>query len=158
MTHDHTRTYSGADREWVEVPLLEKGEAWIKVIHADPELHKVVFRFRFGPGTALPPHTHACHAIAYTISGEWEYEGLRLPEEAIAYEPVASTHAATSEHGAELVVVLDSKDDQFLINHLPDGTDVPFDMAFFQTVEGLTAEDAARITAELAAANGPGDK
>ena len=150
MHADETRVYSSDDRAWIPVPLLPKGEAWIKVIHADPDLHKVVFKFRFGPGTELPAHTHRCHAIAYTISGEWAYEGFTLPTGAIAYEPVESTHTATSEHGAELAVVLDSTDDQFLVNHMPDGEDVPFDMAFFQALEGITAEAAEQMLAELA--------
>jgi len=150
MHADETRVYSSEDRAWIPLPLLPKGEAWIKVIHADPELHKVVFKFRFGPGTELRAHTHRCHAIAYTISGEWAYEGFTLPQGAIAYEPVESTHTATSENGAELAVVLDSSDDQFLINHIPDGEDVPFDMAFFQALEGITPEAAEQMLAKLA--------
>jgi quercetin dioxygenase-like cupin family protein len=151
-SEDATRTYSSDERQWIPLPLLPKGEAWIKVIHADPELHKVVFKFRFGPGTELVPHTHRCHAIAYTISGEWSYEGLSLPQGTIAYEPVASTHTAISEHGAELVVVLDSTDDHFLINHMPDGQDLEFDMAFFQTLENLDADGAQQLIASLAGA------
>jgi quercetin dioxygenase-like cupin family protein len=138
--HDDTRAITSHDREWIEIPHIPKGQAWLKVVHADPELNKVVFKFRFSPGCELPPHTHRCHAIAYTISGEWEYEGLTLPAGAIAYEPVASRHAPTSGPGAELVVVLDSDDDQFLLNHLPDGTEVPFDMAFFQAALGAPAQ------------------
>ena len=149
MHTDETRVYSSDDRAWIPVPLIPKGEAWIKVIHADPMLQKVVFKFRFGPGTELPAHTHRCHAIAYTISGEWAYEGFTLPTGAIAYEPVESTHTATSEHGAELAVVLDSTDDQFLINHMPDGEDVPFDMAFFQSLEDITPEAAEQMLADL---------
>ena len=51
----------------------------------------------------MPAHTHRCHAIAYTISGEWAYEGLTLAEGAVAYEPIESTHTPTSGTGAELV-------------------------------------------------------
>jgi hypothetical protein len=152
MHDDPTRVYSSSDRAWIPLPLIPKGEAWIKVIHADPNLHKVVFKFRFGPGSELPAHTHRCHAIAYTISGEWAYEGLNLPEGAIAYEPVESTHTPTSGIGAELAVVLDSEDDHFLVNHLPDGRDVEFDMAFFQTLEGITPEAAEAMLDELDAA------
>jgi len=153
MTEDPTRVYSSSDRAWIPLPLLPKGEAWIKVIHADPDLHKVVFKFRFGPGSELPAHTHSCHAIAYTISGEWAYEGLALPAGAIAYEPVASVHTPTSGPGAELAVILDSEDDHFLVNHLPDGRDVEFDMAFFQSIEGITPEAAEEMLAEMNAAN-----
>ena len=42
-------------------------------------------------------------SIAYTISGEWEYEGLKLPVGTIAYEPVGSVHTPSSDPGAELV-------------------------------------------------------
>jgi hypothetical protein len=155
MHDDPTRVYSSSDRAWIPLPLIPKGEAWIKVIHADPNLHKVVFKFRFGPGSELPAHTHRCHAIAYTISGEWAYEGLNLPEGAIAYEPVESTHTPTSGPGAELAVVLDSEDDHFLVNHLPDGREVEFDMAFFQTLEGITPEAAEAMLEELEAATQP---
>jgi hypothetical protein len=151
-----TRVYTSAEREWIEVPLIPKGQAWIKVIHADEELGNVVFKFRFSPGCELPPHTHHCHAIAYTISGEWEYEGLKLPEGAIAYEPVASTHTPSSEPGAEMVVFLRSETEQFLVNHMSDGTDIPFDINFFKALVGISPEDAARLTEEVAAqaANG----
>jgi quercetin dioxygenase-like cupin family protein len=158
MHEDPTRVYSSSDRAWIPLPLIPKGEAWIKVIHADPNLHKVVFKFRFGPGSELPSHTHRCHAIAYTISGEWAYEGLDLPEGAIAYEPVESTHTPTSGPGAELAVVLDSEDDHFLVNHLPDGREVEFDMAFFQTLEGITPEAAEAMLDELDAATEPAEE
>ena len=150
MYVDETRVYESSDRAWIPIPLLPKGEAWIKVIHADPELNKVVFKFRFGAGSELPAHTHRCHAIAYTISGEWAYEGLTLGEGAVAYEPIESTHTPTSGPGAELVVILDSQDDHFIVNHLPDGQDVEFDMAFFQSLEGITPEQAEQMLAELA--------
>ena len=92
-----------------------------------------------------------CHAIAYTISGEWEYEGLKLGEGAVAYEPVASTHAPSSGPGVELAVVLTSQNDDFLINHMPDGSEWTFDMAFFQTLEAVrTDDDVQSLLAQLA--------
>ena len=118
----------------------------VKVIHADEELRNVIFKFRFSPNCQLPPHTHHCHAIAYTISGEWEYEGLTLPEGAVAYEPVESIHTPSSGPGAELVVSLRSETDKFLTNHLEDGTEVEFDMAFFKALEGITADQAQKLT------------
>lgn len=154
-TEDATRVYQSDDREWIPLPAIPKGEAWMKVIHADPELNNVIFKFRFSPGCELLAHTHHCHAIAYTLSGEWEYEGLKLPEGAIAYEPVASTHTPSSGPGTELIVFLRSEDDRFIVNHMPDGSEIEFDMAFFQTMEGITAEDAAKLTEEIVAgANG----
>jgi quercetin dioxygenase-like cupin family protein len=151
VTEDPTRVFASADQEWLPIPLVPKGEAWMKVIHADEELGNVIFMFRFSPGCELPSHTHHCHATAYTISGEWEYEGLKLPVGALAYEPVGSTHTPSSGPGSELVVFLKSETDRFLINHMPDGTDLPFDMAFFKALEGATAEEAQKLVEQLAA-------
>ena len=81
---DLTRVFTSEDRQWLPLVGVPRGEGWIKVIHADEDLGKVIFEFRFGPGCELAPHTHKCHAIAYTITGEWEYEGLKLPAGAIA--------------------------------------------------------------------------
>jgi len=150
-TEDPTRVFTSDELDWIPLPLVPKGEGWFKVVHADEELGKVIFRFRFSPDCELSPHTHHCHAVAYTISGEWEYEGLRLPEGAVAYEPVGSTHTPSSDPGAELIVVLSSDSDQFIVNHLDDGTDVPFDMAFFKAMEGISAEEAQKMLEEVAA-------
>ena len=146
---DPTRVVESADQEWVPFPAAPG--AHFKIIVADPERNKVVFKFRFDPGTVLPPHTHECHAIAYTLSGEWEYEGLRLPTEAVAYEPVGSVHTPSSETGAELIIFLASDTDKFLVNHMPDGSEMVLDMAFFKALEGATAAQAAAI---IAAATG----
>jgi quercetin dioxygenase-like cupin family protein len=149
-TEDPTRVYDAGGRPWIPIPNIPKGEGLIKVIHADPERNVVVFKFRFSPGCELVPHTHRCHAIAYTISGEWEYEGLTLPEGSIAYEPVDSTHTPRSTPGAELFVVLSSQNDQFLVNHMPDGSEWAFDMGFFQALEAIESEeDIERLVAQL---------
>jgi quercetin dioxygenase-like cupin family protein len=153
---DTTRVYTSHDREWVPIPLVPKGEGWVKVINVDEERGVVVFKFKFSAGCELPRHTHKCHAIAYTISGEWEYEGLKLPEGAIAYEPVESEHTPSSENGAELVVVLSSDTDQFLINHMPDGTDIPFDLAFFKQLETLKTKEQIEELVAAATGNGAG--
>jgi quercetin dioxygenase-like cupin family protein len=146
---DLTRVFTSEDRAWLPLAGIPKGEGWIKVIHADEELGKVVFKFRFGQGCELAPHTHKCHAIAYTISGEWEYEGLKLPAGAIAYEPVESVHTPSSGPGAELIVVLSSDSDQFLINHMPDGNDIPFDIGFFKQLENMTPEQAEQLAEQM---------
>jgi quercetin dioxygenase-like cupin family protein len=155
---DATRVFTSHDREWIPIPLVPKGAGFIKVIHADEDRGIVVFKFKFDPGTELAPHTHKCHAIAYTISGEWEYEGLKLPQGAIAYEPVDSVHTPSSEEGAELIVTLNSDTDQFLVNHLEDGTDVPFDMAFFKQLEAVTTPEQVEelVAAQMQAAQGDG--
>jgi quercetin dioxygenase-like cupin family protein len=151
---DLTRTYTAEDKPWIPLPNIPKGEGWIKIIHADDERGVVVFKFRFSEGCELLPHTHDCHAIAYTISGEWEYEGLKLPEGTIAYEPVGSMHTPSSDSGAELVVTLTSDTDKFLVNHMPDGSEWPFDMAMFKQLEAVRSEE--DIEALLAALEQPG--
>lgn len=140
---DPTRVYDGSGRDWLPVPSVDG--VYIKVLVADPARRQVVFQFRFGPGTALPEHVHHCHAIAYTISGEWEYEGLKLPAGAVAYEPPGSIHAPSSDPGADIVVVLSSESDRFLENHMPDGPTIEMDMAFFQMLDGLTREQLAAV-------------
>jgi quercetin dioxygenase-like cupin family protein len=149
---DPTRVFSAEDKPWIPLPNIPRGEGWMKVIHCDEERGTVIFKFRFSPGCELVPHTHKCHAIAYTITGEWEYEGLKLPEGAVAYEPVESMHTPSSEPGAELAVVLTSDSDQFLVNHMPDGSEWVFDMAFFKQLEAVESEeDIQRLTEALTA-------
>lgn len=151
-SEDLTRVYSAEEKPWIPLPNIPKGEGWIKVIHADDERGVVLFKFRFSPECELVPHTHKCHAIAYTISGEWEYEGLKLPAGAVAYEPVDSVHTPSSGPGAELFVALTSEDDRFLINHMPDGSEWEFDMGFFKQLEAVRSEeDIERLIAELEA-------
>ena len=140
---DPTRVYDGSGRDWLPVPFVDG--VHIKVLVADPARRQVVFGFRFGPGTALPEHVHHCQAIAYTVSGEWEYEGLKLPVGALAYEPPGSIHAPSSNPGADIVVVLSSESDRFLENHMADGSAIEMDMAFFQALDGMTREQAAAL-------------
>lgn len=147
---DPTRVVESADQEYIPFGPIPGAE--FKVLVANETLNKVIFKFRFAPGTVLPPHTHDCHAIAYTLSGEWEYEGLRLPAESIAYEPVGSTHTPSSDTGAEIVVILSSDTDRFIVNHMPDGSELVFDMAFFKAFEGCTSEQAAATMAAMAQA------
>lgn len=75
--------------------------------------------------------------LAYTISGEWEYEGLTVTEGAIACAPMGSAHTPRSDKGAEVVLFLRSETNDFLINHMPDGSDHPIDI--LQGVRGQHA-------------------
>jgi hypothetical protein len=73
-----------------------------------------------------------------------------LPTGAIAYEPVESVHTPSSAPGAELIVVLSSDTQEFLINHMPDGADIPFDIGFFkQQLEGMTPEQAKELAEQM---------
>ena len=64
---------------------------------------------------------------------------------------MASTHTPSSGPGAEMVVFLRSETDQFLVNHMADGTDIAFDINFFKALEGISPEEAAQLTEEVAA-------
>jgi hypothetical protein len=80
----------------------------------------VVAEFRFAAGATLPPHTHHCTAMAYTISGEWSYDGRAVPSDSLAWELPDSSHTPVTETGAELLVILTSETARFIENHMPD--------------------------------------
>ena len=63
-------------------------------------------------------------------------------------------HTPSSESGAELVVTLTSETDKFLVNHMPDGSEWPFDMAMFKQLEAVHSEK--DVEALLAALEQPG--
>lgn len=132
MSDDPTRVIDPSRHQWLPMDAAPGSE--LKVLSVDRELRQVVFAFRFAPGTELPPHTHHCQALAYTVSGEWSYDELDLPAGTIAHEPPGSTHAPTSRVGAELLVILTSDSDRFLDNHMPDGSTLSFDLDFFDSL------------------------
>ena len=62
---------------------------------------------------------------------------------------MANVNGDACEPGAELVVVLSSDTQEFLINHMPDGTDIPFDIGFFKQLEGMTPEQANELAEQM---------
>jgi anti-sigma factor ChrR (cupin superfamily) len=147
--HDPTAILHPQEQEWISTGLLP---GRVRVIKADEELGIVIFSYRFDPGTPLPTHRHDCHAIAYTISGEWAYESGALPAGSLAYEPVGSEHTPSSENGAELIAILRSETGRFLVNYMEDGSELVLDMAFFKALEGATQEEAERVLAQMRSA------
>lgn len=137
---DLTSIVEGSGRPWLPIPGY--AGAYIKVLVADERLNQVVFMFKFEPGTVLPRHKHLCHAVGYTLSGEWQYEEGVLREGSLAYEPFGSTHTPSSPKGAEIVTFLKSEDDRFLENELPDGSTLAMDMKFFKFLQSITPEQA----------------
>ena len=140
---DQTSIIRGDERPWIPIPGF--GGTSIKVLVADETLKQVVFMFKFAPGTVLPRHRHHCHAISYTISGEWQYEEGVLPVGSLAYEPFGSEHVPSSRDGVEMITFLKSDTDQFIENFLPDGTVIPMDMNFFKMLHAMTPEQAAQF-------------
>ena len=152
LSADVTSIIEGAGRPWLPVPGFEG--TFIKVLVADERLKQVVFMFKFAPGTQLPRHKHLCHAVGYTLSGEWRYEEGVLAEGSLAYEPFGSDHTPSSERGAEILTFLKSEDDRFLENELPGGGTLAMDMKFFKFLQSITPEQAKSL--DLAALMGMG--
>lgn len=144
MGEDLTRIIDGNEKPWLPMPGYEG--SFIKVLVADEERGQVVFMFKMAPGAVFPRHVHHCHAIAYTTSGEWEYDEGKLPEGAMAYEPPGSEHQPKSGPGAEMLVTLRSEGrGKLLQNFLEDGTEFEMNMDFFAGLVGLTPEQAAGL-------------
>lgn len=141
LSPDLTSIIHGAERPWIPVPGFEG--VFIKVLVADERLRQVIFMFRFAPGTVLPRHKHLCHAIGYTLSGEWRYEEGELRAGSVAYEPFGSEHTPSSAAGAEIVTILNSDTDQFIENYMPDGSTFQMDMSFFKLLHAITPEQVA---------------
>jgi hypothetical protein len=62
-------------------------------------------------------------------------------------------HTPYSENGAELIVILRSDSDQFIINMMEDGSEQPLDMAFFKQMEGITQAEVDRLLEAAAEAS-----
>jgi anti-sigma factor ChrR (cupin superfamily) len=139
---DLTRHLESSTRPWISIPGLS-GQA--KIICVDEVEKQVIFMFKFEPNSTLLRHKHHCFAIAYTISGEWEYEEGLFKAGDIAYEPFESDHTPASKNGGILLAILRGRDDNLLENFLPDGSSFMMDINFFKLLEGMTPEQAAAI-------------
>lgn len=131
-------------QSWIPLPIPPGGTA-IKVLKADEANHTVVVKFRFDPGSALPRHYHHARAIAYTVSGHWEYDEGPFSQGMVAYEAIGNEHTPSSKSGAELFVVMISDNGKFLVNNMPDGSLVGFNMKFFKALEGISLEAAMQL-------------
>jgi ChrR Cupin-like domain len=144
---DPTIICCGQDRDWIPVPAVAGAD--VKVLAVSEERRQVVANFRFAGGATLPPRTHHCFAIAYTISGVWSYDGRQVPPDSFAWELFESSHRPVTDEGAELLVSLTSETGRFIENHMPGGTSWDMDMAFFKALDGIRREQAARLELEV---------
>lgn len=133
------------NQDWVPVPLPGAEGVLAKVLKADAAQNRVVMKIKFGPGTKLPRHNHHCRAVAYTVSGEWEYDEGSFQPGHVAYEDVGNNHTASSKTGSELFLFFDSDDGRFLDNFLEDGTVIRANMPFFTALEGISKADAEKL-------------
>lgn len=132
-----------------EIPLLipDTEGVWFKVLKADEEAGRVIVKARFEANSRMPRHTHHCRAVAFTVSGEWEYENGSFESGDVAYESVGEEHTPTSMTGAEMLIVFDGDggSDRWLDNHLSDGRIMRVGMRFFKALERTTLEHAATL-------------
>lgn len=137
-----TRVVQQSDRPWL--PLDGDGENFMKIIAVDGERKQVVLMVKFGPNAVYPQHIHKATAVAYTVAGEWEYEEGVLSEGAWALEPPGTDHTpVVSSKGATILAILTSDTDEFVEVPLPGGGVLKQDLAYFQHLYSLTAEQAA---------------
>jgi|GEM_PF-3924284 len=137
---DGSFIYSLDDKPWL--PVLDTSD-YMKILHVDEELGQVVYVQRFGPGSVHHVHTHHCTAVAYTLAGEWLYEGGVIPAGHLAFEPKDTTHQpAATDQGADVLLVLTSFDRQRILEmHLPDGSRQELDIPFFKLIENMTPDE-----------------
>jgi len=145
MINDSMSIMRDADQDYLPIPLPGAEGVFVKVLKADVEMDRVVVKIKFGPGTRMPRHIHHCRAIAYTISGSWEYDEGAFATGESAWEDETNDHTPWSDEGAELFIVFDGKDGRYLDNFMPDGSIVKLDMPFLKAYEGLTLAEAAQI-------------
>ena len=131
--------------DYIPLVMPETQGVHLKVLKADPENRRVVAKVRFDAGAVMPRHTHHCRALAYTLSGEWEYDNGSFSPGRVAYENVGENHQPSSRTGAEMFLVFDSDADRWLDNHLSNGTTIHFGMPFFEAFERISLEDAEKL-------------
>ncbi len=135
-------------QDYIPSPFPDTDGVFFKVLKVDEENNRAVMKFKFAANSALPRHKHHCRAVAYTISGEWEYDEGQFKQGHVAYEGVGNDHTPSSKTGAELFLFFDSDNDLFLDNILEDGTVVRLGMPFFKAFEGVSKNEAAALNLE----------
>jgi hypothetical protein len=145
MINDSMSIMRDGNQDYLPIPLAGAEGVYVKVLKADEEMDRVVVKIKFDPGTRMPRHIHHCRAVAYTVSGQWEYdEGAFAPGES-AWEDEGNDHTPWSDEGAELFIVFDGKNGRYLDNIMPDGSIVKLDMPLLKALEGLSLAEAAQL-------------
>jgi hypothetical protein len=140
-----TTILSGAGQDYIPLVMPEAEGVFVKVLKADEKNRRVVAIVKFEANATMPRHTHHCRAIAYTISGEWEYDNGHFEPGVVAYETIGENHQPFSRTGTEMFIIFDSDGDRWLDNHLSDGTTIHLGMRFFKAFEGISRRDAEKL-------------
>jgi len=148
MSNPELTIINDDNQPYLPAPIPGSEGVYFKVLKADEANNRVVMKFKFGADSKLPRHVHHCRAVAYTISGEWEYDEGAFQTGHVAYEDVGNDHTPLSKTGAELFLFFDSDNGLFLDNYLECGTVLKMGMPFFKAYEGVSVEEAAAINPE----------
>ena len=126
-------------RPWLKNPAT--GDA-MKILHVDESHGQVVMIQRFGQNSIHPKHTHHCSVVAFTLSGEWAYDGSSIGLGHVAFEPIGSTHQpmTMNNNKSDVLLVFTSQTGRFLEVFLENGGSFEMDMAFFKQVYAMTEE------------------
>lgn len=133
------------ENEFIEIPLPGSHNILTKIIKLDPENLQAVLLVKFLPGACAPRHLHHCRAIAYTLSGEWEYDDGKFGPGDVAYELAGNVHTPSSVKGGEMVLIMTSTDGRFLDNYMPDGSIIRHSLKTFQFFQDKTQKDIERL-------------
>ena len=140
------RRVASSEVPWLEYPLIP-GSSW-RVLHVDEETNTVILNFRMAPWTKSPVHGHFCTATAYTLEGEWFYDGLSFGPGDVAYESTVEVHQPIArEKGALLLTTLmgGRGNDRLLEDHNEDGTTTLLKTRLFKACERISVEDYAKL-------------
>ena len=127
-------------KDWLPLTVPGAEGVSVKVLKADEGKNRVVIMAKFAPGSRMPYHVHHCSAVAYTLSGSWDYDEGHFETGDVAYESIGNAHVPWSDEGTEMVIVFDSPTGQYLDNVLPDGTVVHMGMPLFKALECIGLE------------------
>lgn len=134
------------DSEYLTIPLPGVVGIETRILKVDGDMNRVVVMQRFAPGGHAPPHYHHCEAVAYTISGEWEYDEGHFDTGDVAWEKAGNFHTPSSRTGTEMIIVLDSADGRMLDNYLDDGTVLRVTIDAYRNLLGKTQADVDRMS------------
>lgn len=143
---EHVGRIESSKVPWLPWGLVDGAE--FRILKADEEHNICVLNFRMGPHTITQNHDHFSVAMAYTVSGEWQYGDKVFKQGDIAYEHPGEVHQpVTKDHSMELLTIFigTPKDDRFLHNFEEDGSSYIIGMKYMKAFEGLTPEEAAKI-------------
>lgn len=129
--------------DWLPLALPESEGIFIKVLRVDAASGRAVLKIKMAPDSAAPKHYHFCRAVAYTISGSWDYDEGGFQAGDVAVEPIGNFHQATSTNGTEMMLVFDThfEDGRLLDNYMSDGSVVRIGIQLLQQLEAKNLAD-----------------